>query len=160
MQEKKKIDWDRIEVDYRAGIKTLRDIAAEHSISHGAITKRCKRDGWVRDLTAKIQAKVVINNNTVDPFDKSGFVYVIYLDDSSDKRYYKIGMASHFNSRFSSHNCSSPFDICVACVYYVANMRKEERLLHDMFDKNRIKGEWFDLSDDDLVTIALRSKLI
>jgi len=57
MQEKKKIDWERIEVDYRAGIKTLRDIAAEHSISHGAITKRCKRDGWVRDLSAKIEAK-------------------------------------------------------------------------------------------------------
>ena len=156
----KVVDWERIELDYRAGIKTLRDIAQEHGITHGAITKRSKRDDWVRDLTAKIQAKVVINNNAVDPFDKSGFVYVIYLDDSSDKRYYKIGMASHFNSRFSSHNCSSPFDICVACVYYVANMRKEERLLHDMFDKNRIKGEWFDLSDDDLVTIALRSKLI
>lgn len=53
----KKIDWERIEVDYRAGIKTLRDIADEHAISHGAINKRAKRDGWVRDLTAKIQAK-------------------------------------------------------------------------------------------------------
>ncbi len=53
----KKIDWERIEVDYRAGIKTLRDIAGEHDISHVAITKRAKRDGWVRDLTAKIQAK-------------------------------------------------------------------------------------------------------
>lgn len=53
----KKIDWERIEVDYRAGIKTLRDIAQEHGITHGAITKRSKRDDWVRDLTAKIQAK-------------------------------------------------------------------------------------------------------
>ena len=51
------IDWERIEVDYRAGIKTLRDIAEEHKITHGAINKRAKRDGWVRDLTAKIQAK-------------------------------------------------------------------------------------------------------
>ena len=51
------IDWERIEVDYRAGIKTLRDIAQEHGITHGAITKRSKRDDWVRDLTAKIQAK-------------------------------------------------------------------------------------------------------
>lgn len=53
----KVIDWERIEIDYRAGIKTLRDIADEHDISHGAINKRAKRDGWVRDLTAKIQAK-------------------------------------------------------------------------------------------------------
>jgi hypothetical protein len=57
MQEKKQIDWERIEVDYRAGIKTLRDIGAEHDISHVSINKRAKRDGWVRDLTAKIQAK-------------------------------------------------------------------------------------------------------
>ena len=53
----KVIDWERVEIDYRAGIKTLRDIADEHGISYGAINKRAKRDGWVRDLTAKIQAK-------------------------------------------------------------------------------------------------------
>ena len=57
MAEKGLPDWERIEVDYRAGIKTLREIAEEHGITHGAINKRAKRDGWVRDLTAKIKAK-------------------------------------------------------------------------------------------------------
>ncbi|ADU99431.1 hypothetical protein [Alicycliphilus denitrificans] len=50
-------DWERIELDYRAGIKTLRQIADEHGITHGAINKRAKRDGWERDLSGKIQAK-------------------------------------------------------------------------------------------------------
>lgn len=50
-------DWERIELDYRAGIKTLRQIAEEHGISHVAVNKRAKRDGWSRDLAAKIQAK-------------------------------------------------------------------------------------------------------
>lgn len=50
-------DWERIELDYRAGIKTQRQIAAEHGISHGAINKRAKRDVWERDLSAKIHAK-------------------------------------------------------------------------------------------------------
>lgn len=50
-------DWERIEVDYRAGVKTLRQIADENGISHGAINKRAKRDSWERDLSAKIQAK-------------------------------------------------------------------------------------------------------
>jgi hypothetical protein len=49
-------DWDLIEVDYRAGIKTLRQIADEHGITHGAVNKRAKTRGWTRDLTAKIQA--------------------------------------------------------------------------------------------------------
>jgi hypothetical protein len=51
------VDWERIELDYRAAIKTLRQIADEHGITHGAINKRAKRDGWERDLTQKIHAK-------------------------------------------------------------------------------------------------------
>lgn len=55
--DKPQIDWERIELDYRAAVKTLRQIADEHGISHGAINKRAKRDGWERNLTEKIQAK-------------------------------------------------------------------------------------------------------
>ena len=51
------VDWERIELDYRAGIKTMRQIADEHGITHGAINKRKKRDGWDRDLNARIIAK-------------------------------------------------------------------------------------------------------
>ena len=50
-------DWERIELDYRAGVKTLRQIADENGITHGAINKRAKRDGWERDLSEKIQRK-------------------------------------------------------------------------------------------------------
>jgi hypothetical protein len=55
--KKVQADWERIELDYRAGIKTLRQIAEAHGITHGAINKRAKRDGWERDLKAKIQQK-------------------------------------------------------------------------------------------------------
>lgn len=50
-------DWERIEADYRAGVLSLREIAAANGITHGAINKRAKRDGWARDLAAKIKAK-------------------------------------------------------------------------------------------------------
>ncbi|WP_235516012.1 hypothetical protein [Acidovorax sp. Root219] len=52
-------DWERIELDYRAGVKSLREIASEHGITEGAIRKRAKKPGeeWVRDLAGKIQAK-------------------------------------------------------------------------------------------------------
>lgn len=53
----KPTDWERIELDYRAGIKTLRQIAGEHGISEGAIRKRAKRDDWTRDLSERIQDK-------------------------------------------------------------------------------------------------------
>ncbi len=50
-------DWERIELDYRAGIKSLRQIADEGGITEGAIRKRAKRDEWTRDLSARIQEK-------------------------------------------------------------------------------------------------------
>jgi hypothetical protein len=50
-------DWERIEADYRAGLLSVREIASAQGISHVAIAKRAKRDGWVRDLSKRIQDK-------------------------------------------------------------------------------------------------------
>lgn len=65
--EKKQVDWERIEQLYRAGLLSVREIAAAHGITHGAINKRAKRDGWVRDLKAKIKAKAdaLVSKSTV-----------------------------------------------------------------------------------------------
>ncbi|MFW9595411.1 MAG: hypothetical protein ACMV1D_07915 [Macromonas sp.] len=51
------VDWLIVEKDYRAGIKNLRQIGTENGVTEGAIRKRAKRDGWTRDLGARIQAK-------------------------------------------------------------------------------------------------------
>ncbi|MEJ4044570.1 hypothetical protein [Erwinia sp. SLM-02] len=50
-------DWEAIESAYRAGLMSLREIAAQHGISEGAIRKRAKRDDWSRDLSAKIKER-------------------------------------------------------------------------------------------------------
>ncbi|WP_145483534.1 hypothetical protein [Yersinia rohdei] len=52
-----KPDWEAIESAYRAGLMSVREIASQQGITHGAISKRAKRDGWERDLKAKIKAK-------------------------------------------------------------------------------------------------------
>ena len=55
--ENKAPDWEQIELDYRANIKSLRLIASEQNISDTAIRKRAKKENWPRDLKAKINAK-------------------------------------------------------------------------------------------------------
>lgn len=50
-------DWERIEADYRAGVLSLREIAAARGVSNVAIHKRAKKEGWERDLGKRIQAK-------------------------------------------------------------------------------------------------------
>lgn len=67
MTDKQPTDWERIEQLYRAGLLSVREIAASSGVSHVAIQKRAKRDGWVRDLAAKIKAKAdsLVTRDTV-----------------------------------------------------------------------------------------------
>lgn len=57
---KRQIDWEKIELDYRAGIKTLRQIADEHGISHTSVKKKADKENWDRDLSARIEKKAEI----------------------------------------------------------------------------------------------------
>ena len=157
MDTKKPIDWEAIERDYRAGILSVREIGAKCGCTHTAINKRAKRDGWERDRAARQQEPVRLVS---DELDRAGFVYVIYLEDTASERFYKIGMAASFTARCDAHQCASPFPICVACAYFVGNMRAEERFLHAEFSDKRVRGEWFRLADSDLDQIARRAKLV
>ena len=49
-------DWEAIERDYRSGQFTDREIGQKYSISHTAIQKRAKRDGWQKDLAGAVKA--------------------------------------------------------------------------------------------------------
>lgn len=150
-------DWEVIERDYRIGVRAVTAVAAEHGITEGAIRKRAKRDGWVREPQTPSKP---VELATQDALDRAGFVYVIYLQDTARECFYKIGMSATFSARFDAHQCASPFPICVACVYFVPNMRAEERLLHSVYGPKRVRGEWFRLTDSDLSSIAMRAKLL
>lgn len=51
------IDWEAVEIQYRAGIRSLKDIGKEFGVSDAGILKRAKKFDWSRDLAAKIKAK-------------------------------------------------------------------------------------------------------
>lgn len=51
-------DWEAIERAYRAGVLSIREIAAGSPVSDTAIRKRAGVHGWTRDLTAKVQQRV------------------------------------------------------------------------------------------------------
>jgi len=58
-----RVDWEQLEAPWRAGIKSVLQIAADYEVatgdkvSHTAINKHFKKLGVPRDLAAKIQAK-------------------------------------------------------------------------------------------------------
>lgn len=54
---RKKIDWELMEADWIAGIKTVKQLSNEHGVSRAAILKHWAKEGIERDLTHKIKAK-------------------------------------------------------------------------------------------------------
>lgn len=54
----KQPDWEGIERAYRAGQLSVRAIGEKFGISHAAISKRAKKEGWQRDLTDQVRAAV------------------------------------------------------------------------------------------------------
>lgn len=63
MAAKKRVDYDRIEVGWRAGLLSPHQLAAQYTadtgepVSHAAIIKHFTKLGVPRDLSAKIEAK-------------------------------------------------------------------------------------------------------
>jgi hypothetical protein len=53
----KSIDWERVEIDYRAGTLSVREIGAKYGVSHTAVGKHASAGEWTRDLKAKIKAR-------------------------------------------------------------------------------------------------------
>lgn len=51
------VDWSGVEPHYRAGIRALKDIGSEFGVSDAGIIKHARKNGWTRDLKAKIAAQ-------------------------------------------------------------------------------------------------------
>ena len=57
MARPSKVDWDLLEIEFRQGKRSLRNIGEQFGISESAIRKKAKSAGWEQDLSARIDAK-------------------------------------------------------------------------------------------------------
>lgn len=56
--QRKKIDWEAIEREYRAGSLSVSEIAKQNGISHQAIFQKAKKLGWKRDLSKDVRKRI------------------------------------------------------------------------------------------------------
>lgn len=54
---RKAVDWAGLEPHYRAGVIPLATLGKEFGCSDAAIVKHARKEGWVRNLQAKVIAK-------------------------------------------------------------------------------------------------------
>jgi len=57
-KKRKKIDWEKVEAEYRAGMLSIREIARRNDCNDRSIRKKAKKEGWERDLSRKVREKV------------------------------------------------------------------------------------------------------
>jgi len=80
-----------------------------------------------------------------------GLVYLLKCN-----KYYKIGITSNINDRLSTIRMSNPYKVELIYCEYFDDYIKVEKELHTKYLKKRIRGEWFELTKDDVEAIDRR----
>lgn len=78
--------------------------------------------------------------------DRAGYVYLI----QSPTGKHKIGRTVNPADRMKTFTVKLPFEVAYVCVIATEDMYALERTLHRKFKNQRVNGEWFDLSADDI----------
>ena len=78
-----------------------------------------------------------------------GFVYVL-MSIGMSTPVFKIGKTNNLLKRTKLLGIQMPFETAVACVIYSNKVYETEASLHRRFHGQRMNGEWFLLSNDDL----------
>lgn len=76
----------------------------------------------------------------------NGFVYLI----QSPTGYYKIGRTKDPNDRIATFSVKLPFEVEYVCVIQTSDMYSLETILHNRYAKQRVNGEWFQLTPEDV----------
>ena len=83
------------------------------------------------------------------PRDNSGSVYLL----SADNGLTKIGVSKNVTQRLNAIQKISPCQIDLICFKSFEDAYRIENQLHSLFECQRIRNEWFKLSNEDIILI-------
>jgi len=89
---------------------------------------------------------------------KEGFVYIVTHESALWRAAHpviKIGKAVDIDKRICDLNTCSPINLILVASIQSKDPHSLEHYLHKMFSRNRLNGEWFDLTPS--MIVALRS---
>lgn len=89
-------------------------------------------------------------SDTGKPGHRGGFIYLM-----SNGKHVKIGMTrKSLKARMAGLQTSSPIGLTLIWSSYYADVLEEETALHAQYAAKRVRGEWFDLSSDEIARIV------
>jgi hypothetical protein len=103
----------------------------------------------IEDEVIKIKnADELVKLTSANDIESLGFVYII-----KSKLGYKIGYSKEIHKRNKIFNVKLPFQWEFAKIFCLKDYKLFEKFLHGAYSLKKINGEWFDLNENDLVTI-------
>ncbi|MFZ1746398.1 MAG: GIY-YIG nuclease family protein, partial [Nitrospirales bacterium] len=101
--------------------------------------------GWVKYI-----GKAPSTTELPEKKKKRGFVYLVRANTGE----YKIGYSIDIQNRLKAFAVQPPFEYKLIHSIPVDDMLQAESVLHDKFSHKRIRGEWFTLSEEDVIEIS------
>ena len=72
----------------------------------------------------------------------------------------KIGCTADLPTRFKALQSAIPTDLEIVAFYRCDNVYEREREFHELFKDKKVKGEWFELSDEDVEMLLVRQPIL
>ena len=110
-----------------------------------------QKTGWCRPICKPVETNRANEKASDTDEDDHGFVYLIKHDKD-----YKIGKAKHAGKRNYDLGLILPRDIEKIHVISTDDPAGIEKYWHDRFKDKRGKGEWFNLTRQDIETFKKR----
>jgi len=133
-----------VKLKYRASDGKNYKVDFEDAETLYTITRRMGRGTGIRCL--------ILGESTRAP-DTNGYVYVLHFEQFPNE--YKIGIAVNLENRMSGYRTENPPSaiMIVDCTFYYADCRAVEKELHAALKEYQLRGEWFNLTADQIPTI-------
>ncbi len=130
------------------------DIPNQLGIDIERIIDDCKEQmNTIKKEEEREQKKILEENRKKLKEQEIGYIYLMKSDHG-----YKIGKSSKLPQRVKQIGIQLPFEH--ECIYSskVKNYHKIEKFFHKHFSSKHINGEWFDLTEEDVVFIKAYTK--
>jgi hypothetical protein len=86
-------------------------------------------------------------NNKLRP---DGYIYIIKLKGFD---IYKIGVSNNPKRRIKDLDSANPFGVDVICLEKFKNVYNFEECIHDSFEPNLLRKEWYKILPEDMKTL-------
>ena len=115
--------------------------------------KRQEKKQMAQERERKKLAKAGIVYKDKKKSQKANQVYVIGAKDEALAGVYKIGVSNAPGKRLQALNTSNPFELMIVHKFVAEPAEEAEARLHTMFRANRLSGEWFRLTPDQVAEL-------